>query len=170
MNNNSDILFEGSAGMYRSINLGSGWSDHGSLISFGSDISSLGFSFVGDLMCSAFSYVLVRSYAHLTEGTYALLLSGMTGGKLNVIGLDFYSCFADGSSLTTTTTSIARDIPGKGIHRRVYAWNGVYDLYHKHQKHLNELRGDHGKVIPVAADLLSLAESLDSFFVRQFGA
>ena len=165
----SDILLEGSAGIYRSINLGGDWADDGNLISFGSDISSLGFSLVGDLMCSAFAHILVRGFAHSAEGTYALLLTGMRDGKLNVLGLDFYSCFADGSSLTTTITPNAKDILAKGIYRRVYAWNGVYDLYHRHQKNLEELKVGHGKVKPVDADLRSLAESLDSFFVRQFG-
>jgi len=108
--NSSDIIFEGSAGIYRSINLESGWGDDGSLISFGSDISSLGFTMVGDLMCSSFTHIIARGYAHSAEGTY-----------------------------------------------------------HKHQVHLNEFRAELGQEKPVAADRVSLAESLDSSFIRQFG-
>lgn len=91
----------------------------------------------------------------------------MLQGKLDVHGLDFFSRFANGSSLTTTTTQSAKDIPAKGIYRRVYAWNGVYDLYDKHQKHLSELKLAHGEAMPAESNLILIAESMDSFIVRQ---
>ena len=161
------VVLEGAVGIYRSIDLEAGWGDDGSLIAFGSDITSLGFRPVGDLMCSAFAHVLVRGYAHPEAGTYALLLAGMKEGMLHVIGMDFYSAFADGASLTTSTTLGVRSLPAKGIHRHGYQWNGVYDLYDRHRKHLYELGAEHGDVKPVGLSLAALAESLDSFFVRQ---
>jgi len=90
----------------------------------------------------------------------------MKKGKLSIFGLLFEVLFADGESLTTTTSPAMKDMPEKGIHRRVYAWKGVYDLYHKHQKHLNELRARHGKPQPMSEILLSLAKSIDSATVR----
>lgn len=146
MNNetNEDIILEGAAGIYRSIDLNRASVDISSLTPFDSDLSSLGFSLVGDLMCSALSGFL-RCYAHPRAHTRALLLVGIKDGVLNAFGLVFEAKFSDGSSLTTTTSPAMGDMPEKGIYRKIHAWGGVYDLYQKHQNHLDELIGKHGE-------------------------
>jgi len=45
-----NIIFEGSAGIYSRIDLDTGWSDTGCLVPFDSDLKSLDFRLVGDLM------------------------------------------------------------------------------------------------------------------------
>ena len=100
------------------------------------------------------------------ERTRALLLTGIKDGKLNVAGVFFDADFADGATLTTTTSRAVNDIPSKGFHRRVYAWHGVHDLYQRHREHMNELKLKHGDVLAFGDTLLSLAESLDSATIR----
>lgn len=170
MNNEAgeDVILEGAAGIYRRIDLNSAPADASSLIPFDSDLGSLGFSLAGDLMCSTLSGFL-RCYTHPQERARALLLVGIKDGMLNAFGLMFEAKFSDGSSLTTTTSPAMRDMPERGIYRRVHAWGGVHDLYRKHQSHVDELKGTHGDVQPVGETLLSVAESIDSDTVRMSG-
>jgi hypothetical protein len=161
---NKDIIFEGSAGIYRRIDL-SAYGDTSSLIPFDSDLTSLGFSLVGDLMCSALSGFL-RYYVHPHERTRALLLTGIKDGKLSVFGLLFEAEFSGGASVTTTTSPAMKNMPERGIHRKVCDWSGVHDLYQKHRKHMGELKAQYGEAQPMGATLLALAESIDVATVR----
>jgi hypothetical protein len=162
----NDFVFEGATGIYRRVRLDSAAADISTLISFGSDLDSLGFRLIGDLICSAFANGIVRAYVNPVERTRALLLAGIKGGKLDVAGVFFDANFADGASLTTTTSRAVNDMPAKGFLRRVYSWQGVHDLYRKHKEHMNELKLEHGEVLAFGDTLLSLAESLDSATIR----
>lgn len=161
-----DVVFEGAAGIYRRVSLDSSAADVSTLISFGSDLDSLGFRLIGDLICSALAHGIVRAYVNHDERTRALLLAQIKDGKLSVAGVFFDAKFADGATLTTTTSRAMNDMPAKGFHRRVYAWQGVHDLYQKHKGHMNELKPEHGEVLPLGDTLLSIAESLDSATIR----
>ena len=168
MNNetNEDIILEGAAGIYRRVDLKNGWGETGILVPFDSDLDSLGFTVVGDLVCSALAIGILRCYVHPVESTIALLLVGIKDGTLSVVGVFFDVLFADDASLTTTTSPAVQERPEKGLHKKVYPWKGIYDLYHRHQAHINQLRPEHGEVQPVKATLLSVAQSIDSASVR----
>ncbi|HKR00505.1 MAG TPA: hypothetical protein VJT09_07515 [Pyrinomonadaceae bacterium] len=167
MNNepSEDVILEGAAGIYRRIDLSSAPADTSSLIPFDSDLNSLGFKLVGDMILSSLSGFL-RCYVHSHGKTRALLLIGIKDDRLNVLGLFFDTNFPDHVSLTTTTSRAVKDMPEKGLHAKVYSWAGVHDLYQKHQHHMNELKTKYGDVLPIEDTLLSLAESIDSATVR----
>jgi hypothetical protein len=158
---NADIVLEGAAGIYRRVDLKTGWGETRILISFDSDLDSLGFTFVGDLVCSAMALGILRCYVHPVESTIALVLVGIKDGTLNVVGVFFDVRFADGASLTTTTSRAVQEKLERGLHKKVYPWKGAFDLYHRHQAHINELKPEHGEVLPVEATLLSVAQSID---------
>jgi hypothetical protein len=160
-----DLVFEGAAGWYRKVDLET-WGEASVLVPFDSDLKSLRFAFLGDLLCSALAHGILRAYVHLEEHTRALLLVGVKNGGLNVFGVFFDSKFADGATATTSTSPAVRNVPTEGIHRRVCAWTGIYDLHHEHDTHLNELKPLHGEPEPMGNTLLSVAKSLDSFSVR----
>lgn len=162
----NDLVFEGAGSVYRRVSLETAATDVSTLISFGSDLDSLGFRLIGDLICSALAHGIVRAYVNPIECTRSLLLTGIKDGKLNVVGVFFDADFADGATLTTTTSRAVKDMPEKGFHRRIYPWEGLYDLYQKHKLHMNELKLEHGEVLPFGDTLLSLAGSLDSATVR----
>jgi hypothetical protein len=166
--NLGDVILDGAVGIYQRVDLNRASSDTSVLVPFDSDLNSLGFKLVGDLMCSALGGFL-RCYVQPEERTRALLLAGINSGKLNIFGLVFEANFSKGVSLTTTTSKAMRDMPEKGIHRRVYAWTNVYELYRKHLEHMNELKVEHGEAEPMQDTLLSLAESLDAATVRMSG-
>jgi len=160
-----EMILDGAAGLYRQVDL-EAWEDTSRLISFDSDLKSLGFSFLGDLLCSALAHSILRGYVHPKEHTHGLLLVGVKDGTLNVFGLFFDSQFINGATATTTTSRAVRDLPAHGIHRKVCSWKGVYDLYGEHRAHLDELRTLNGDTLPMGDTLLSLAESLDASTVR----
>lgn len=161
---NNDLILEGAVGVYRRIDLNSASADISSLVPFDSDLGSLGFVLIGDLMCSALSGLL-RCYIQPKDNTRALLLVAIKNGVVKLFGLMFEVKFSDGASLTTTTWAM-REMSQKGFYLRVHPWEGVYDLYQKHQNHLNELKTKHGDVQPTGDTLLSVAQSIDSDSVR----
>jgi hypothetical protein len=170
MNNETDgdIILEGIAGIYRRIDLNNVPGGASNLIPFDSDLNSLGFRLVGDLMCSALSGFL-RCYVNFRGRTRALLLVGIKDSELNIFGLMFEANFPNGVSFTTTTSPAMKDMPEKGIHRKIYPWAGVYDLYQKHQNHMNELKAQYNDAEPIGDTLLSLAESIDSATISLSG-
>jgi len=169
MNNetNEDIILVGAAGIYRRVNLENGWRETGILIPFDSDLDSLGFTLVGDLVCSALAIGILRCYVHPVENTIALVLVGIKDGDLSVVGVFFDVRFGDDATLTTTTSPAVQERLGKGLHKKAYPWKGIYDLYHRHQAHINELRPAHGEVQPVKVTLLAVAQSIDAASVRE---
>ena len=163
--NTQDIIFEGAVGLYRRVELES-WGDTGSLVPFDSDLKSLGFRFVGDLLCSALAQGILRAYIHPTEHTRGLLLVGVKEGKLKVFGLFLDTRFINGAVATTTTSRALKDIPAKGVYRKFCPWKGVRDLHAQHRTHLETLRKVNGDTLPLGDTLESVAESLDAFTVR----
>ena len=163
--NTQDIIFEGAASLYRRVDLES-FGDTSNLVPFDSDLKSLGFRFVGDLLCSALAQAILRAYIHPTEHTRGLLVVGVKEGRLNVFGLFLDTRFINGAVATTTTSRTVKDIPAKGVYRKICSWNGVRDLHAQHQTHLEALRRVNGDTLPLGDTLESVAESLDAFTVR----
>jgi hypothetical protein len=161
----SDLLFEGEVSLYRQVDL-KAWGDVSNLISFDSDLKSLGFILLGDLLCSAVALGIIRAYMNKDQTTRAVLPVAVKDGALNVFGVFFHSKFGDGAVATTTTSPAVKNKPADGIHRKICAWRGVYELYRQHEAHLNELKSLHGQTEPMGNTLLSVAQSIDAFSVR----
>jgi hypothetical protein len=163
--NSKDIILEGAVGIFKKIDLSNASGDTSILIPFDSDLASLGFRLIGDLMCSALSGFL-RCYIQPHHYISAILLIGIKDGKLAVFDLLFESNFSGDVSLTTSTSQAMKDMPEVGIHRRVHAWENVYDLYEKHHNYMKEIKARYGDAQPIGDTLLSVAESIDSVTVR----
>ena len=165
MTTSNDILFEGSAGSYREVDL-KAWGDIGPLISFDSDLASLGFELIGDLLCSAIAHIILRTYVDSSKHTRAFLMVTIKNQALTVFCVMFDSKFADEAVATTTTSKVMKDLPAKGAHRKNCEWKGVYDLHGHHQRHVEVLQSQHGLTQPWENTLLSIAHSLDSFTIK----
>ena len=163
--NESDIVFEGVTGVYRQIDLSKAPGDTSYLIPFDSDLASLGFTLVGDLMSSMLNGFL-RCYGNASAQTRSVLSVAARDNKLNVVCLIFESNFGDDVSLTTTTSPAMKDKPEKGMIRRLHQWRGVHDLFQKHQNHMSELKLKYGEPQAIGVTLLSLAESIDFATVK----
>ncbi len=164
----ADLLFEGAVGLYSKVDLAT-WGDSGNLVPFDSDLKSLGFVFLGDLLCSALAQGIIRAYVNTAQSTRAILLVGVKDGTLNVFGVFFDSKFPDGGVATTTSSRAVKNRPADAVHRKVCSWYGIHDLYRQHEAHLEELKPLHGQTEPLGNTLLSVAQSLDSFSVRMNG-
>lgn len=68
--NGENVILEGAAGIYQRVELDRAAVDTSVLVPFDSDLRSLGFRLVGDLMCSALSGFL-RCYVQPEERTRA---------------------------------------------------------------------------------------------------
>ena len=164
-NDKDNLLLEGACSWYRQVDLES-FGDTGVLVPFDSDLKSLGFVFLGDLLCSAVALGVLRVYVNPENRTRALVLVGTKNGALNVFGVFLDSRFADSAVATTTTSRAVKDLPDKGIHRKVCAWKGMFALHAEHQAHLNEVKLIHGEPEPADDTLLAVANTLDAFSVR----
>lgn len=162
----SEIVFEGATGIYRQIDLGQAPGDTSYLIPFDSDLASIGFTLVGDLMSSMLSGFL-RCYVNPSAQTRAVLSVATREGNLNVVCLLFESNFSGDVSLTTTTSPVMRDMPEKGMHRRLHPWKGVHDLFQHHRSHIDELKVKYSEPQEIGMTLRSLAESIDADTITQ---
>jgi hypothetical protein len=128
-------------------------------------LESSTFQFVGDLQVDVLPESEIYSFAMPRQATYAVIISGIKNG------VDFYTTFADGTSLTTTNMDVAtRQMKSKKIYRYSYPDIEVANLLRKHQNHLTELMQTHGKPNPVKADLKAIALTIDEYLVREASA
>lgn len=164
----SDLILDGTVGIFRRVDLDV-WGDTSKLISFDSDLKSLDFILLGDLICSALAHGIIRAYVDTRQLIRATLLVGIKDGSLNVFGLFLDSKFADGGIATTTTSRALKNKPEHRIYRKVCAWHGVYDLFRQHEAHLNEFEPLHGPLQPMGDTLLSVAQLIDALSVRLHG-
>jgi hypothetical protein len=129
------------------------------------DLESLAFQFLGDLYVESLPGWELYGFANPRQATYAVIISGIKNG------VDFYTTFADGTSLTTTNMDVAtRQMKSKKIYRYSYPDIDVANLLRKHQNHLTELMQTHGKPNPVKADLKAIAIAIDEYLVREASA
>jgi predicted DNA-binding WGR domain protein len=127
------------------------------------DLLPLGFTLVGDIVCKPMLPVLVRAYAQ-ENGTVwaALLISSYARGTF-----EFISSFEKGASLTTTTSSMARDELYRNVYKTRRGDGKVLDLWADHQKRASYLSQFHGAQLRVDATPKGLAEAVELSIQRQ---
>jgi hypothetical protein len=131
-------------------------------------LDSLVFAFVGDLHIDALPGLELYGFANPQQASYAVIINGSQPEQQ---GVDCYTTFADGTSLTTTTMDVAtKQMKSKKIYRYSYPGIDVTNLLRKHQNHLTELMQTHGKPNPVKADLKAIAIAIDEYLVREASA
>lgn len=161
----SDIILEGETSVFKRVDLDA-WGSTYNLVPFDSDLKSMGFSLVGDMLCSAMAHSVTRHYVNETDRASVMLLVSYKNSELNVIGMFIDSVFANGVNVTTsTTTALADRTTGKFL-RKAHAWKGAYDLYQQHKTFLSELSEINGELQTMEANLLFLAKAIDSATVQ----
>jgi hypothetical protein len=158
---NEDIFYEGSTGWFRQVRLAD-LGDATALIPVESDLEGLGFEMLGDFVCSALTKSVNRAWANRERHVQALILVGATDAKLHIYAVFFDSLFADGASVTTTATAALKDKESKDAYRKVCVWTNAYNLFHEHQRYVEELRVRHGPTVPIAESLLSVIQTMDA--------
>lgn len=137
---------------------------HLSAGSVGQRMAAVGYELVGGLLAERFRRVLVRGFARLGGQTYGLLLLPPENYRV----IEFYTRFADGSSLTSTNHPGPGDDPSRMIFRRRHSReDGVADLEGRHREDVGAHAAARGTTaLECVPTLRGLAEALDEFLVR----
>jgi hypothetical protein len=127
-------------------------------------MSDLGFQHLGDLVAKKQRDIVLRAYASADGASYGILMAK----RRMYLGYEFFSRFADGTTLTTTTNSGVDSCPQAGIYHKTCPGLEVPDLFEKHRWGLGRFR-THRSTEPVPLDgtLLGVARELDAAFARQ---
>jgi hypothetical protein len=86
------------------------------------------------------------------------------------LGQEFFTRFADGATLTTTTNGAVDSHPEVGIYYKVCSGADATAVYEKHVSAIDRFRSHKGTT-PVALDptLVGVAREIDAAFVRRAG-
>jgi hypothetical protein len=163
-----EVLFTGKWGVYCKVDVSQFLASSPiDLKKIEDELSSIGFTNLGDIFCSSFSGMFVRGYAQPHGVTYASLIMRLQGNYLALGSVDFYSVFASGASLTTSIVPELQDSAEKKIYRTSSASSALTDIHREHEERLGILTDAHGLPRVVEESLLALAMSIDEFLVRE---
>ncbi len=127
-------------------------------------MAELGLEPFGDLVASVAEGVVVRGYAGESGESYGVAMQAVDGQSF----AEFYTRFADGSSLTTTNNYGAEMREEVGVFLRIYDEWEPERLIEKHRDGIARISG-HRKTEPVTQEptILAMAEALEEFLERR---
>ncbi len=162
------VLLTGVKGIYCEVDISPFLSsDPVSVAEVDHELSRVGFIYLGDIFCSIFSGAFLRGFVDSQAQTSAVLMTRLKEGSLHLGGLDFYTKFSDGSSLTTTNAPDVKDIVTRKIYRTSSDSQEIEKIYQQHQERSEVLQRECGPPIVVEHSLLALATSIDEYLVRE---
>jgi hypothetical protein len=127
-------------------------------------MSGLGFQHSGDLVAKKQRDIVLRAYASGDGLSYGILM----GKRTMYLGYEFFSRFANGSTLTTTTNYAVDSDPQAGIYYKTCPGLEVPALFEKHRWGLDRFRAHKGtEPVPLDGTLLGVARELDAAFARR---
>jgi hypothetical protein len=133
---------------------------------FDSALESLGFRRVGDLVAKKQRDIVLRAFASGDGFSLGLLLAK----KTMYLGFEFFSRFADGSTLSTTTNAAVASRPEFQYYAKTHPGLEPAALYAKHRWGIERFRTRKGTE-PVRLDptLLGVAREYDRALARREG-
>jgi len=130
------------------------------------EMADLGFAHLGDLVAKKQRDIVMRLYASADGTSYGILM----GKRTMYLGFEFFSRFADGTTLTTTTNGAVESHPSVGIYYKTCPGVAVAALYDTHCWGIARFRTHRDtEPVPLEATLLGVAQELDAAFVRRAG-
>jgi hypothetical protein len=127
-------------------------------------MSDLGFRHSGDLVAKKQRDIVLRVYASADRLSYGILM----GKRTMYLGYEFFSRFANGSTLTTTTNGAVDSHPQAGIYFKTCPGLEVPALFEKHRWGIDRFRTHQGtEPEPLDGTLLGVARELDAAFARR---
>jgi hypothetical protein len=124
----------------------------------------LGFQHSGDLVAKKQRDIVLRAYASADGLSYGILMAK----RRMYLGYEFFSRFADGTTLTTTTNSAVDSSPQTGIYYKTCPGLEIPALFERHRWGLDRFRTHRAtEPVPLDGTLLGVARELDAAFARQ---
>jgi hypothetical protein len=129
-------------------------------------LAGLGFRHAGDLVGKKQRDILLRTYVSEDGLSYGLLLTKRT----MYLGYEFFSRFADGSTLTTTTNAAVESLPELKVYCKTYPGLEPAALHGKHRAGIERFRARKGtEPVPLDRTLLGVAREYDRVLARREG-
>jgi hypothetical protein len=129
-------------------------------------LAGLGFRHVGDLVAKKQRDMVLRTYAAQDGLSYGILLAKRT----MYLGCEFYSRFADGSCLTTTTNGAVNSQPELKVYYKTHPGLEPAALYDKHRWGIERFRTRRGtEAMPLGTTLRDVAREYDRVLARREG-
>jgi hypothetical protein len=129
-------------------------------------LEALGFLHVGDLVAKKQRDLVLRAYASGERLSYGILVAKRT----MYLGFEFFSRFADGSNLTTTTNASVESRPELKVYVKTYPGLEPAALYEKHRWGIERFRTRKGtEPVPLDPTLSGVAREYDRALARREG-
>jgi hypothetical protein len=161
----ADVLLEGEHGRYWASDFT--WLDQleqETRERFDAAVAALGFQHAGDLVAKKQRDIVLRVWASPDRLAYGILMAKRT----MYLGCEFFSRFADGSTLTTTTNAAVDSHPAVGIYYKVCPGLDVPALWEKHCWGVGRFQSRrHTGPAPLDPTLPGVARELDAAFARR---
>jgi hypothetical protein len=162
-----EVLLQGKCGRYWRADLTQlEQLEQETLEKFDASMAGLGFTHAGDLVAKKQRDVVVRGYAGADGVCYAVLMAKRT----MYLGYEFFSRFADGSRLTTTTNGAVESQPQFKVYAQVHPRLQPDALSEKHLWGIEQFRSHKGtKPVPLEPTLRGVAEEYDRALALRLG-
>ncbi len=129
-------------------------------------LAGLGFRHVGDIVAKKQRDIVMRTWVSGDRLSYGILM----GKRTMYMGYEFFSRFADGSILTTTTNSSVDSRPEFKSYAKTHPGLEPAALYERHQWGVARFRTRKGtEPVPLDESLPSVARELDRGLARREG-
>ena len=129
-------------------------------------LEGLGFRHVGDLVAKRHRDIVLRTFAGADGLSYGTLLAKRT----MYLGFEFFSRFADGSILTTTTNGTVESLPELKFFAQLHPVLGPAALHEKHRRGIERFRARRGtEPVPLDPTLPGVAREYDRALARREG-
>jgi hypothetical protein len=134
---------------------------------FDAELAALGFEHVGDLVAKKQRDVVLRVFASADRRSYGILM----GKRTMYLGYEFFSRFADDSTLTTTTNPAVESHPEAGIYYKAVPGLEAAALHAKHLWGIDRFR-ERRATEPQRLEptLVGVAREIDHAFARRVRA
>ncbi|MGP1381980.1 MAG: ankyrin repeat domain-containing protein [Thainema sp.] len=159
------LLYSGQAGNY----FGTEYealpaSAHASVRQVGQLLLDQGLTYLGKLTCSQFDRIEIYAYA---TSDHCIVVSVMAT-ESGLSGIDCVAKFADDSFLTTTTTQIVQNVyDEQQLFRMSFPGLSAVTLLEQHLTTVQDFEQQHGAAQVIFADLLTVAQMVDEYTLRQ---
>ncbi|MEQ8188771.1 MAG: hypothetical protein ABRQ39_12435 [Candidatus Eremiobacterota bacterium] len=124
------------------------------------DFESLGLKYLGNVVCSDFSNIVMRAYIYPKENVLATLCVSIFGNT----EAEFFTFFEDGTGITTTTAAGYDGSKTKFITQSLPSGVSIKELWEKHMEKVNKLKTDGLITVKIEESLVKFTETVEKRF------
>ncbi|MEQ8221957.1 MAG: hypothetical protein ABRQ37_06610 [Candidatus Eremiobacterota bacterium] len=124
------------------------------------DFESLGLKYLGNVVCTDFSNIVMRAYVYPKENVLATLYVSIFGNT----EAEFFTFFEDGTGITTTTAVRYDRSDTKIFTMTLPSASSIKELWEKHMEKVNKLKTDGLITVKTGESLIEFTEIIEKRF------